>query len=111
MPSMMKVTTCTIACSEVQSNQGSTSTMRATYTSRSHSWAQSQTHQRWKKSKMMFDHVDDLTLLDSGGRIHLVEDPQAWNMLRVAVSVVPISIVKSKKIKNQWLLQGLKNTF
>ena len=60
---------------------------------------------------MMFDHVDDLTLLDSGGRIHLVEDPQAWNMLRVAVLVVPISIVKSKKIKHQWLLQGLKNTF
>ena len=71
----------------------------------------SETHQKWKKSKMMFDHVDDLTLLDSGGRIHLVEDPQAWNMLRVAVSVVPISIVKSKKIKHQWLLQGLKNTF
>ena len=60
---------------------------------------------------MMFDHVDDLTLLDSGGRIHLVEDPQAWNMLRVAVSVVPISIVKSKKIKHQWLLECLKNTF
>ena len=60
---------------------------------------------------MMFDHVDDLTLLDSGVRIHLVEDPQAWNMLGVAVSVVPISIFKSKKIKHQWLLECLKTLF
>ena len=48
---------------------------------------------------MMFDHVDDLTLLDSGGRIHLVEDPQAWNMFRVAVSVVPISDQTSVAIR------------
>ena len=60
---------------------------------------------------MVFDHVDDLTLLDSGVRIHLVEDPQAWNMSCVAVSVVPISIFKSKKIKHQWLLECLKNSF
>ena len=48
---------------------------------------------------MMFDHVDDLTLLDSGVRIHLVEDPQAWNMFRVAVSVVPISDQTSVAIR------------
>ena len=54
---------------------------------------------------MMFDHVDDLTLLDSGARIHLVDDPQAWNIFRLLFQLCPFqfSRVKRSNISGNWL--------